>query len=106
MVTFQVQVPLLTPVCSCMLPGSLQVLEVQRWLAGGGVSADISMLLHVSQVADVSLQLLGGGVGTDVQTLMSVQGEAADLLQTSISSRRRRADGHYQIMLAPHYCLP
>ena len=70
------------------------------------MSADISMLLHVSQVADVSLQLLGGGVGTDVQTLMSVQGEAADLLQTSISSRRRRADGHHQIMLAPHYCLP
>ena len=97
--TVQLPVPLLTQVRSLTvflvknaegskLPGSLQALELQRWPAGGGVSADISMLLHVSQVADVSLQLLGGGVGTDVQTLMGVQGEAADLLQTWASSRR------------------
>lgn len=81
------QVPLLVPVCFCILPVCSHVLKLQCRPAGG-VSADISMLLHVSQVADVSLQLLGGGVGSDVQTLMGVQGEAACLLQTS--SRRRR----------------
>ncbi len=102
------QVPLLVPVCFCILPVCSHVLKLQCRPAGG-VSADISMLLHVSQVADVSLQLLGGGVGSDVQTLMGVQGEAACLLQTSTSSRRRRrcrcADHRHRVILAPYCCL-